>query len=112
MSARRGGMGWCGFLAVLSLAVVFAACAGAAWGASPVSKTITDVLRTPLPSEDLKCTANDTSITVEGATFRYTVDRSTGAITQLVATREETDVVRANQPALWFDDLCLSKGNG
>ena len=43
-------------------------------GASPVSKTITEVLREPLPSGDLSCTVSDTAILVAGPTFRYTVD--------------------------------------
>ena len=103
---------WHGLMAALCVAMAFGWCAGAAGAASPVSKTVTEVLRAPLPPEDLNCTVNDTAITVAGPTFYYTVDRSTGAIARLEATRETTTVVEVKQPALWFDELCLSKCTG
>ncbi len=60
---------------VLGTAYMF----GMAAAGGPVSKTVTEVLREPLPPEDLSCMANDTTITIQGPTFRYVVDRATGA---------------------------------
>jgi len=80
-------------------------------GASPVSKTITEVLREPLPSEDLSCTVSDTAIVVEGPTYRYTVDRASGTITGLET--KEDGLVRLRRPAdVWFDRTPLSECTG
>ena len=92
--------------------IVFAALSvslGAAWGAPPVSRTVTEVIREPLPSEELSCTADERAVVVQGPVFRYTVDRTAGAITALDTAREGQPVVRLRQPAeLWFDGARLS----
>lgn len=77
--------------------------------ATPVSKTVTEVLREPLPSEDLACTVSDTTIVVQGPTFRYVVNRATGAVSQVEAIRDGRTVVRLREPAtLWLDDASLA----
>ena len=94
---------------VVAIATVFALDAGVAWGASPVSKTITEVLRQPLPPEDLTCSTEASEIVVHGPTFRYSVDRASGAIAGLEAVRAGRVVMRLQEPAdLWIDDLRLT----
>ncbi len=101
--------GW--LMIVVGMAVVLHA--GALWAAPPISKTVTEVLREPLPSEDLTCTADDARITIQGPTFGYTVDRATGAIASLEAVRDGTPVVGLETPAdLWFDGVRLSDCDG
>lgn len=96
---------------ILAAAGAVAFSVGAAWGASPVSKTITEVLREPLPSEDLSCIVSDAAIVIEGPTYRYTVDRASGAITGLETKND--GLVRLQQPAeLWFDSARLSECSG
>ncbi len=76
----------------------------------PVSRTITEVLRDPLPPEDLTCTSEDTRIIIQGPTFRYVVDRRTGGIAELEAIREGNKVVTLRGPAdLWLDGLSLAE---
>jgi len=83
---------------------------GMAAAAEPVSKTITEVLREPLPSEDLSCTANDTAITIQGPTFRYSVDRATGAVSALEALRDNRVVMKLQEAVtLWLEDVSLAK---
>ena len=73
---------------IILVLLALSACAG------PVSRPVTEVLRDPLPSEDLACTESDAAITVQGPTFRYVVDRATGAVSELQATRGGREVVR------------------
>lgn len=88
---------------IILVLLALSACAG------PVSRPVTEVLRDPLPSEDLTCTESDTAITVQGPTFRYVVDRATGAVCELQATRDGREVVRLCKPAtLWLDDASLA----
>ena len=61
---------------------------GAAAGDEPVSKTVTEVLREPLPPENLSCTTSETTITIQGPTFRYMVDRATGAISRAMTASD------------------------
>ena len=79
----------------------------------PVSKTIAQVLREPLPPEDLSCTVTDTTIVVTGPVFRYTVDRASGTVSGLEATRDGETVVSLREPAaLWLDTANLAKVTG
>lgn len=90
----------------LSIVLLFA---GLVASAGPVSRTIPDVLRDPLPSEDLTCTESDRAITVQGPTFHYTVDRVTGAVSELQAIRGDKAVVKLCKPVtLWLDDASLA----
>jgi len=92
---------------ILLMGVVQAFAVAAAAG--PASKTVTEVLREPLPSEDLACTVTDTTVSIQGPTFRYVVDRSTGAVSQLEAMREGRAVVKLREPVtLWVDDTSLA----
>lgn len=100
-------------LILIAAASIIAAAASAAPGAAPVSRTITEVLRDPLPPEDLRCTTDDARIVVQGSTFRYAVDRSTGAIAELEAMRDGRVVARLTEPAaLWLDDANLAEATG
>jgi hypothetical protein len=97
----------------LAIAVALAGDTGVARARSPVSKTITEVLRQPLPREDLSCTTEGTRIVIEGPTFRYTVDQATGAIVGLAAVREGQVVAALGEPAdLLIDDLRLAAASG
>jgi len=96
-----------------AIAAALAADVGAVWGLSPVSKTITQVLREPLPPEDLGCSVEASRIVVQGPTFRYSVDKATGAIVGLEAVRQGQVVATLREPAdLWIDDLRLTTGSG
>ena len=76
----------------------------------PKSQTIAQVLREPLPPEDLHCTAEENAVTVQGPTFRYTLDRANGAVTALEALREGKPVVTLNGPAAFtLDDASLAQ---
>lgn len=93
-------------IVLLGIAHIF----GAVAVAEPVSKTVTEVLRESLPPEDLSCTANDTAITIQGPSFRYVVDRATGAISDLEAMREGRVVMKLQEPStLWLDDVSLAQ---
>lgn len=95
---------------ILVVVIGMAQILGLAVAAAPLSKTISEVLREPLPPEDLTCTTNDTTITVQGPTFRYVVDRATGAISGLDAVREGTSVLKLREPVtLWLDDASLAQ---
>lgn len=83
---------------------------GAAAAVEPESKTISAVLREPLPPENLSCIVTDSAMTVEGPTFRYVIDRATGAVAELEVAREGRIVAKLREPAaLWLDDFNLAK---
>ncbi|MBN2311652.1 MAG: hypothetical protein JXR94_21920, partial [Candidatus Hydrogenedentes bacterium] len=93
--------------------LIAAVTAGAASGAPPESKPITEVLREPLPPEELSCSDGPSEIVVTGPTFRYAVDKATGAITALEAVREGERVAALTGPVeLWLDDVRLADGAG
>ena len=95
---------------VMVIALTFAVNADAVPEDFPVSRIITEVLRDPLPPENLTCTSDDTRIIIQGPTFRYVVDRRTGVITELEAVREGNKIVRLRGPAdLWLDGLSLAE---
>ena len=96
-----------------AIAATLAVAAGAAWPLEPVSKTITEVLRQPLPSEDLSCSVEASSISIQGPTFRYDIDRESGAIVGLEAQRNGQIVATLREPAgLWIDDVRLADCEG
>ena len=64
-----------------------------------VSQTITSVLREPLPPEDLRCSVQAGEIVIQGPTFRFTVDRTSGAIRGLEVQREGRVVASLQEPA-------------
>lgn len=75
----------------------------------PTSKTVAEVLRQPLPPEELRCSASDKQILISGPTFTYTVDRGTGAIQSLRVTREGRAVAELLEPAdLRIDERSLA----
>ncbi|HPO16189.1 MAG TPA: hypothetical protein PLI09_22330 [Candidatus Hydrogenedentes bacterium] len=99
-------------MTVLILLIGIVQVFGTALAAAPISKTFTEVLREPLLSEDLSCTVNDTTITIQGPTFRYVVDRATGVISDLEAVREDRVVLKLHDPStLWLDDVSLAKSS-
>ncbi len=65
----------------------------------PRSRPIAEVLREPLPSEDLTLSKRDGRIVIAGPTFEYVVDEATGATVSLRAWRDGKDVVRLVAPA-------------
>lgn len=82
---------------------------GAAVDLPLTSKTVAEVVREALPSEDLSCTVTDTAISVQGPTFRYTIDRANGAVSGLEVTREGKHVIRLREPVtLRLDDSSLA----
>lgn len=75
-----------------------------------MSKSIKEILREPLPSEDLVCNEDSEKIVIQGPTFRYVVERETGIVSDVEVVREGTVVVKLLEPlALWIDDLNLVK---
>jgi hypothetical protein len=67
-------------------------------GTESRSKTITSVLREPLPPEELKCSIDGNKIVIQGSTYDYTVDRNSGAIVGLHVKREGQAVIRLTEP--------------
>ena len=59
----------------------------------PRSKTVTSVLREPLPPEDLSYSVDGGKIVITGPTFEYSVDKTTGAVVALQVKREGQDVI-------------------
>jgi hypothetical protein len=66
--------------------------------AEPASRRPVDVLRQPLPAENLSLSTSDDRIAIAGPTFVYTVDRATGGICSLVVKREGAAVVEFTGP--------------
>lgn len=86
---------------------------GAAADLPVTSETIAEVVREALPPEDLSCTVTDTAISVQGPTFRYTIDRANGAVSGLDVTREGKRVITLREPvALRLDDSSLTGAVG
>jgi len=101
------------FACLIAIASTLVMTARTALTASPVSETIIEVLRRPLPSEDLTCSTEGSKIVIQGPTFRYTVDQATGAIVGLDAARQGHVVATLRGPAdLLIDDLRLSTATG
>ncbi len=81
--------------------------------AAPISETIVEVLRKPLPSEDLTCAVDDREIRVEGPTFQYRFNRANALLSGLDASREGDEVVRLRAPAaVWLDATNLAASTG
>lgn len=78
----------------------------------PQSRLIMDVMRDPLPSEDLTASESDTAYTIQGPTFRYVVDKATGLISEMYATRNGSTVAELTAPTeLWVDDHACSRAD-
>ncbi|HOQ33211.1 MAG TPA: hypothetical protein PLA12_11950 [Candidatus Hydrogenedens sp.] len=78
--------------------------------AEEMNKYIREVLREPLPSEDLVCNEGGENIVIQGPTFRYVVERKTGVVTDVEVVREGAIAVKLLEPlALWIDDVNLVK---
>lgn len=78
--------------------------------AEEMNKSIREVLREPLPSEDLVCNEDGERIVVQGPTFRYVVERKTGVVSDVEVVREGAIAVKLLEPlALWIDDVNLVK---
>ena len=98
---------------VLIPAILLAVCAAqaAAEEAGRVSKTVTSVLREPLPPEDLSCRSSAGEIVIEGATYTYAVNKANGAVSSLQVRREGEVVVRLDEPVeILIDDYRLASG--
>jgi hypothetical protein len=93
----------------LAAAAISALVAQAAVAHAVTSKTISCILREPLPSEDISLTADDGQLAIQGPTYVYTVSKANGAITSLRAVREGQIVVESLGPAdLTIDDYRLA----
>lgn len=99
---------------LLAILTVFAMGMTALAESAPTSRTITEVLRDPLPPEDLIGSETASEIILHGSTFRYTVDRKTGLISTLEAMRRGQTVLKLNGPAdLHLDGMSLAeRGSG
>jgi len=65
---------------------------------SPRSIPIAEVLRQPLPTENLALRESETEFTIQGPTFAYTVDRGTGMISAIDVRRDGKQLLRAPAP--------------
>lgn len=93
----------------LILILCFLHAPGATANMPVISKTIEEVLRDPLPPENLSCTVTDADITVQGPTFHYMIDRGNGAVTDLEVFREGERVIKLNKPVtLQLDNSSLA----
>jgi len=73
------------------------------------SKTVTSVLREPLPPEDMRCLVDARKITIQGPTYRYVVDGATGVIGSLQVERGGRTVVQLKGTAnIIIDDCSLA----
>lgn len=63
-----------------------------------MSKSIREVLREPLPSENLVCEEKGEQIVIKGPTFKYVVDRNTGAVVDIEVMRGDVVVVKMTEP--------------
>jgi hypothetical protein len=94
--------------AVLLLVGVVASVAHAQ-PAAPRSIPIRDVLRQPLPAENLRLLEHESDLVIQGPTFAYTVDRRTGMIAKIAVERDGVEVLTAPAPAsLRLDDYSLT----
>lgn len=59
----------------------------------PRSKTVREILREPLPPEELSWSDSGDYIHITGPTYRYSVDKRTGAITETQVFREGVSVI-------------------
>lgn len=85
------------FVVLVTLFVCLPATGGEDY--QPRSKTVTAVLREPLPPEELNASVDGATIVVSGPTFKYTVDKTTGTIVALEVERDGRPVIRLAEPA-------------
>ncbi len=89
---------FCTVLIILATAT-FHAARVAADSPEPRSKTVTAVVREPLPPETLSHSADGGKIIIQGPTFEYSVNKASGALVGLQVKREGEPVVRLVEPA-------------
>ena len=65
----------------------------------PRSKTVTEVVREPLPSEALTYVVDGGKIIIRGPTFEYIVEKTIGAVVGLQVKREGKPVACLDEPA-------------
>lgn len=79
----------------------------------PVSATAAQVLRQPLPPEDLSCVENNDEIVVKGPVFCYKINPANGSVIGVEAMRGDEKVVSLCEPAgLRLDDVSLAEVSG
>ena len=77
---------------------------------SPRSEPVADVLRQPLPAENLSLIERPEAFVITGPTFVYTVDRRTGLIAELDVRRDGKTVLAMAAPqSLRFDGYALTR---
>ena len=97
-------------LAALLFAVLALPAPAIAQEVSPRSLPIAQVLRHPLPAENLALRESETEFTIQGPTFAYTVDRGTGMISGVDVRRDGKQLLQAPAPVtLRLDVYRLTK---
>jgi hypothetical protein len=84
---------------LVSFAFLSQASVIAAQSPAPRSVPVASILLQPLPAENLAVRESDSTISIEGPTFAYTVDRATGMISELAVRRDGAQVLRMPTPA-------------
>ncbi|MCX8064191.1 MAG: hypothetical protein N3G21_03375 [Candidatus Hydrogenedentes bacterium] len=64
----------------------------------PKSKTIREIIREPLPPEELSYSETDSYIHLCAPTFKYTVDKKSGAVSKIEVIREGNIVIHQISP--------------
>ena len=84
------------------LALLLLAWALAPAGAEPIartSRTISSVLREPLPAEEISLSETAKELVLNGPTFTYRVQKATGAISAIRVVRDGQEVITTSGPA-------------
>lgn len=72
---------------------------------SDSNKIIREILKEPLPPEELSYKISDDTISIQGPTFNYVVNSKNGSIVDIKVLREDDEVIRLKDPVtLWFDE--------
>lgn len=79
---------------------------------STKSTPIADVLRQPLPAENLTLEQRDSEFVIHGPTFTYAVDSRTGMISRVMVRRDGAEILTSTAPLrLELDDYSLAPGS-
>lgn len=93
----------------MALLLVLCIAPASAKDAGTISRTIHSVLREPLPPEELSLSQTATQFVINGPTFTYRVEKSTGVIKGLRVLRDGKEVISTSSPAdVVLDDYRLS----
>jgi len=85
----------CALILVVMMLVTPCGCAEM----GPVSATVAQALREPLPPEELSCVEKNDELVVEGPVFSYKINPANGSVTGVEAMRGDEKVVSLCEPA-------------